>query len=73
MPVINYKCSACGKEFAKLFFHEEDAAKICPVCKATDLRELGLAFPEYTESMERFLSVSCEGCGDESCGIRPST
>jgi putative FmdB family regulatory protein len=73
MPVVNYKCVACGKEFAKLFFDDKKAAKACPVCKATELSELGLAFPEVNESMERFMSVSCDGCGDEPCGIGPST
>ncbi len=73
MPIVNYKCDACGKEFAKLFFDDKNAAKKCPVCKATDLRELGPAFPEDNESLERFMRVSCEDCGDESCGVAPST
>jgi putative FmdB family regulatory protein len=73
MPIVSYKCIACGKEFAKLFFDEKDAPKSCPVCKAPDPSELGPAFPAYDESMERFMRVSCEGCGDELCGVAPST
>jgi putative FmdB family regulatory protein len=73
MPIVNYKCAACGKEFAKLFFDEKNAPKVCPVCKATGLREIGFAFPENNESLERFMTVSCDGCGDESCGIAPSS
>ena len=73
MPVLNYKCSLCGKEFAKLFFSEKNAAKQCPVCKGADLQEIGLAFPEYQESNKGLMSVSCEGCGEDSCGLGPST
>lgn len=73
MPIVNYRCGSCGKEFAKLFFSDDNRPKECPVCKAADLTDLGLAFPEYDESAERFMSVSCEGCGDELCGLSGSS
>ncbi len=72
MPIVNYRCHKCGKEFAKLFFDSQNAPRACPVCGAAHIEELGLAFPEYDESIERFARVSCEGCGVDSCGIGSS-
>jgi putative FmdB family regulatory protein len=70
MPIVNYKCGSCGKEFAKLYFDEEKAPRSCPVCKSTDLEALGGAFPEDPGIARRFLRASCEECGDD-CGGGP--
>ncbi|MGB6064629.1 MAG: zinc ribbon domain-containing protein [Desulfomonilaceae bacterium] len=74
MPILNYKCRECGKEFAKIFFAEEDAPRECPVCHAEGPEELGPAFNQDRESLKRLLCVSCETCGDEgSCSEAPSS
>ena len=35
MPIFDYRCNNCGKEFEKLVRKEED--KICPECQSVDL------------------------------------
>ena len=35
MPIFDYRCNKCGKEFEKLVRNEED--KVCPDCASTDL------------------------------------
>jgi putative FmdB family regulatory protein len=74
MPIVNYKCRECGKEFAKIFFTEGDAPRECPVCHATGLEELGPAFNADRATLERVMGVSCEACGDGgSCSTAPSS
>jgi putative FmdB family regulatory protein len=72
MPIVNYKCGSCGKEFAKLFFDEDKAPRVCPVCKSAELEMLGGAFPEDSDTARRFLRASCEECGDD-CGSAPGS
>jgi putative FmdB family regulatory protein len=74
MPILNYKCRECGKEFAKIFFTEGQAPGVCPVCRATGIEELGPAFNPDRELLARLMGVSCETCGDEgSCSSAPSS
>ena len=42
MPILNYKCTQCGKEFAKILMSLENAPKNCPVCDAEDLVEVAV-------------------------------
>ena len=35
MPIFDYRCNKCGKEFEKLVRKEED--KVCPDCASADL------------------------------------
>ncbi len=37
MPIFDYRCNKCGKEFEKLVRKEED--KICPDCASADLEK----------------------------------
>ena len=32
MPLLDYKCKTCGKEFSELVKHSEDVV-LCPTCK----------------------------------------
>lgn len=74
MPILNYKCRECGKEFAKIFFAEGNAPRECPVCRASRLEELGAAFNPDRGSLERQMCASCETCGDEgACAVAPSS
>jgi putative FmdB family regulatory protein len=70
MPILKYRCSACGKEFAKIFFNPEAAPRACPVCGAKDPIEIGLAFDSSGQSMARAMCGSCDACegDDASCG-----
>ncbi len=74
MPSVNYRCRECGKEFAKIFFEERNAPRECPVCRATELEELGPAFKTDRASLARAMGMSCEACGEEgSCSTAPSS
>ncbi len=74
MPILNYKCRECGKEFAKIFVAEGNAPRECPVCHASELEELGPAFNPDRKLLARLMGVSCESCGGEgSCSTDPSS
>ena len=73
MPILKYKCQACGKEFAKILLNPDSAAKSCPVCGAEELVESGAAFHQDRSSAERMMSISCDSCGDNMCGVAPSS
>lgn len=64
MPIIRYKCRECGKEFSKIFFTTENAPRECPVCRATNLDELGPTFQADDQTAQRVMGVSCETCAD---------
>ena len=39
MPIFEYACKGCGKEFEALV-RPQDAAPACPACKSADLEKL---------------------------------
>lgn len=39
MPMFEYACKACGKEFEALV-RSQDPAPACPACKSADLEKL---------------------------------
>lgn len=39
MPIFEYACKACGKQFETLV-RPQDAAPACPACKSADLEKL---------------------------------
>ncbi|MGC8660004.1 MAG: FmdB family zinc ribbon protein [Desulfomonilaceae bacterium] len=65
MPILNYLCEDCGKEFAKIFVDVENAPKQCPVCKSDRLVERGDAFRADPGLFTRLTSESCDTC--DSC------
>jgi putative FmdB family regulatory protein len=41
MPIYEYKCSTCGREFGKLILSEDDRRSLaCPSCGSRDLERL---------------------------------
>lgn len=73
MPIINYKCKECGKEFSKIFFTAENAPRQCPVCGASNPEELGPTFQADEQTARRVMGVSCESCVDAgSCSVSGS-
>lgn len=41
MPIYEYRCSACGREFQYLVLRRDDEDNIaCPKCKGSDLKKL---------------------------------
>lgn len=49
MPIYEYACSACGKEFEKLL-RQSSAAPECPDCHSTRLQKKLSAFAAVTRS-----------------------
>ncbi|MCL5125019.1 MAG: hypothetical protein M1511_11075 [Deltaproteobacteria bacterium] len=75
MPILNYLCEHCGKEFAKIFVDVENAPKRCPVCRSDRIVERGNAFKSDPVLVARLMSESCDTCDScFSCGdhARPS-
>jgi len=40
MPIIEYACKQCGKEFERVFFSGEEKKVSCPECKNTDVKKI---------------------------------
>jgi putative FmdB family regulatory protein len=72
MPILNYRCEECGKEFSKIFFNQEYAPRNCPVCGNEHISEVGPAFDADEQSAARSFGVSCAGCEDDSCASASS-
>jgi putative FmdB family regulatory protein len=73
MSIMNYRCLACGKEFAKIILNLDNAPRSCPVCQAADPVEVGPAFRQDASSLERVMCSSCDVCGDSSCDAAASS
>jgi hypothetical protein len=67
MPILNLKCSSCGKEFARIIFGE--SLGTCPVCKEDTLESLGETFDVSKLDVKRRYSTGCSDCecDGESC------
>jgi len=50
MPIYEYICSKCGKEFEELIQHPDDEVK-CPVCGSME-----------TDKLFSLFARSCKGC-----------
>jgi putative FmdB family regulatory protein len=64
MPIYEYECSACGKEFEKLV-RQSSPASACPNCQSTDLRKKLSTFAAVTGSSAsgNGLPGPCGSCG----------
>lgn len=67
MPITNFKCAGCGKEFAKIYFSLDDEPKSCPVCKSEDITATGPSFKmDSIANIRRNTCSSCDTC--DTCG-----
>lgn len=64
MPIYEYACAACGKEFEKLV-RQSSPAPECPVCHSTDLCKKLSAFNAGSGSVAvaSDLPGPCGSCG----------
>jgi len=65
MPIYEYECNSCGKEF-ELLVRNSSHAPECPGCRGTELRKKMSAFAAITgaaSSAHPELPPACQGCG----------
>jgi len=65
MPIYEYQCQACGKDFERLFFAGDDEGQIaCPHCGAKKCRRQMSAFSTSGDkSPFAGMADSSAGCG----------
>lgn len=74
MPIFEYECTSCGKEF-ELLVRNSSLPPECPGCKGSELRKKLSAFATFTgaASAHAELPASCQGCGNPggpgACGF----
>ncbi len=76
MPIYEYQCLACSKEFETLV-RASSPAPACPQCESTDLRKKLSAFATFgaTASPGGDMPAACGSCGipggPGACGFQP--
>lgn len=75
MPIYEYRCEACERQFEVLTsFAERDRAQTCPSCESMRTRVLVSSFAaiggegEFTSTLPMAPSTSGGGCCGGSCG-----
>ncbi len=67
MPIYEYICNQCGKDFEKLIFNRSEAV-MCPVCEGDNVKKKFSIFG--MKSGGHFVSSSgssCGNCSSHSC------
>jgi putative FmdB family regulatory protein len=74
MPIYEYQCGTCGREFEKLVRSSSPKPE-CPDCNGTDLRKKLSAFATISggASAQSDLPAACQSCGNPNgpgaCGF----
>lgn len=65
MPIFEYQCAACGKEFETLV-RNSSTVPACPACNGTDLRKKLSAFATMSvaASSAAEFPAPCQSCGN---------
>lgn len=65
MPIFEYQCASCGKDF-ELLVRNSSTVPACPDCTGTQLRKKLSTFAAITgsASAQAELPASCQGCGN---------
>ncbi|HOO47009.1 MAG TPA: zinc ribbon domain-containing protein [Deltaproteobacteria bacterium] len=59
MPIYEYQCKNCGKEFEKLVPMSSDKNPECPQCSSTDVKK------KISKTASNL--CGCSGCSSSSC------
>lgn len=65
MPIYEYQCASCGKEF-EILVRNSSAVPQCPACSGTELRKKLSAFAmvSASSSAQAELPAACQSCGN---------
>ncbi len=72
MPIYEYQCSACGKEFEYLVLKSSEVPD-CPACQSQKVTKLMSASTFFSKSKSGLTesssaaASSCSGCAATSC------
>jgi putative FmdB family regulatory protein len=67
MPIYEYHCNHCGKDFDKFVrFSEDDKAQVCPHCGESDTRKKLSVFSAGSSGFNT--SFGSSGSSSGSCG-----
>lgn len=73
MPIFEYQCRQCSKDFEMLV--RESSPPKCPRCGGTDLHKKLSAFAAITSSTAGDIPAGCQACGmpggPGACGFQP--
>ena len=58
MPIFEFRCSKCGKEFERLVFNSDDQSVECPTCGCT----------ETSKMLSVFSCTGLDAAAESSCG-----
>jgi putative FmdB family regulatory protein len=61
MPIYEFKCGKCGKEFERVVFGSDTDEITCPDCDSSETRRLMSVFA--CSGIEKELSSGCSGGG----------
>lgn len=68
MPIYEYRCTHCQKEFERIVFGGDSEVE-CPSCKGKEVKRLmsAAAFKCNGNFVSTGSSESCSGCSSHSC------
>ena len=67
MPIYEYKCMDCGKNFEILVFGKNDEKIICPGCKKSNLKKLFSTFASIVGKDQSLPSCATGECQTGMC------
>lgn len=68
MPIYEYKCENCEKEFELFHTTAEVEVVECPVCRSQDAKKLFSTFSSSSNETANVANDNMSGCCGGSCG-----